>query len=67
MPGDSFDCMTRSVGVTGIYWETRDASKHPMMHRTASTTMNHPAQDTSSPKIKKRQLGLTSSFPEYLD
>ena len=40
--------------VTGIWWvEVRDATKHPTVQETASTTKNHAAQKVKSVETGK--------------
>lgn len=37
----------------GMQWvEAKDAAKYPKMHRTASTSKNHPVQKVISTKVK---------------
>lgn len=45
---------TWGAGATGIWWvEARDATQHPTMHRTVSTTEHDPAPDVTNAKAEK--------------
>lgn len=57
----------------GVLWwvETRDAARHPTMHRTAPTAKKCPAQNVNTCEVEKARnreaTGKRScSFPEYL-
>lgn len=55
--GDSFGCDNLGGGATGIWWvEARDATQHPTMHRTVSTTKHDPAPDVTNAKAEKARF-----------
>jgi len=48
---------TRGQGTTGIWWaESRDAAKHPTMHRTALCN-NYPGQNSTVLRLRNPGLG----------
>lgn len=62
MSRDIFVCHTggmRGCGnsTIGIWWvEARDASRHAIMHRTAPTTKNYPAQEANTAEVENSAL-----------
>ena len=52
-------------GYTGVSWvEARDASRHPMVYRTAPKTGNLPAPSVRS--AEGENLGCTNYKPSFL-